>query len=129
VPNTGTYTWTVPTSIPSNSYSIQITDSSGATNYSPFVQITGGSASASGSSVSGTASATGSASSGLSTSTSKASTLTSTGSKTTTSGSKTATATATATGSQAVPSNDAGRVGAGTGFAAVVGLGALVAIV
>jgi hypothetical protein len=28
-----------------------------------------------------------------------------------------------------VPSNVAGRVGAGTGFAAVVGLGALVAIV
>jgi len=127
VPNTGTYSWTVSPDIPSGTYSIQITDSDGATNYSPFVDLTGGASSASASG-SMSMSASASASSGMSSSTSGSSKTTSSKS-TSSSSSKASTATATGATTQSVPSGAAGRVGAGTGFAAVVGLGALVAIV
>jgi len=134
VPNTGTYSWTVPANVVSGTtYSIEIADADGGpnSNYSPFFAITGGTGVAAPSaaksagissvnpSAKPAAATTAAATTNAATTTTAAKTLTIKTSTTPAGAALTATSTK-------VPSNVAAPTGAAGSLAAVVGLGALI---
>ncbi|KAF2665140.1 hypothetical protein BT63DRAFT_85878 [Microthyrium microscopicum] len=131
VPNSGTFTWNVPSDIGSGTWSIAITGGSD-TNYSPFFTVTGGTGTQGAygkTSTTTTVSSTSTTSSG--TTTSKSSSASTTDASSTSSKSSTGTASpasTTSSKSSSVPSSGA-SLQMGGNVAAAIGLGAFAILV